>query len=338
MNNHRGTTLEKALEVNLDPRRYGTFAEIGAGQEVVRWFFQAGGAAGTISKSISAYDMQVSDAIYGKCKRYVCRERLEAMLDHEQTLNRDRLEGHRGAESTFFCFADTVSARNYHGTNECHGWMGVQFQAEPGAADSRIIIHVRMLDNENAQQQDAIGIAGVNLVHAAFFAHDDPDQLIESLLDGLSTQRIEIDMIEFSGAAFSTIDNRIMALKLVQKGMTGAALFAADGSVLQPSAVLRKRPLLVERGRFRPVTNVNIDMMHSTLAAFEAAHGIAEGETLPIMELSMNCLAASGEVNLADFIDRAEVLESTGHTVMISDYYEYFRLAQYLFRFTQKPI
>lgn len=338
MKTHDTSTLEKALAVNLDPHRYGTFAEIGAGQEVVRWFFRAGGAAGTISKSISAYDMQVSDAIYGKCTRYVCRERLEAMLDHEQKLNRDRLTDHRGDRSSFFCFADTVSARNYHGTNESHGWMGVLFQGQPGAPDSRIVIHIRMLDPENAQQQEALGIVGVNLVHAAFFYSDDADKLIESLRDSLNKQRIEIDVIEFSGPEFSHIDNRVMALKLVQRGLTGAALFAPDGAVLQPSGALRKRPLVVERGRFRPVTHVNIDMMQASLATFEAVNDVRPGETLPIMELSMNCLTADGEVNLDDFISRAEVLEATGYTVMISDYFEYYRLAQYLFRNTQRPI
>src|ERR1700704_6557995 len=192
----RLSTNQKASRINLDPIRYGTFAEIGAGQEVARWFFKVGAAAGTISKSISAYDMAVSDAIYGKCKRYVSRERLQGMLDYEHTLNLERLQSSRRESTAFFAFANTVAARNYQGTNECHGWMGVKFQAHPRDEDSQIIIHVRMLDHENSLQQEALGIVGVNLLFGAFFLHHKPEQLVESLLDNLSTQRIEIDMIE----------------------------------------------------------------------------------------------------------------------------------------------
>src|SRR5438128_6948410 len=187
-------THTKALEINLDPRRYGTFAEVGAGQEVVRWFFRVGGAAGTIAKSMSAYDMTVSDAIYGPCDRYVCRQRLESMLDHEQALNLDRLRESRGDTTAFFVFADTVSARNFQGTNECHGWMGVRFQAHPRDDDSQIILHVRMLDQENGLQQEALGIVGVNLLYAAFCLHYRPELMLESLLDNLTTDRVEIDM------------------------------------------------------------------------------------------------------------------------------------------------
>lgn len=338
MASHSRTTQEKALAINLDNRRYGTFAEIGAGQEVVRWFFQAGGAAGTIAKSISAYDMQVSDAVYGKCKRYVCRARLEDMLENEQRLNRKRLSKKRGDSSTFFAFADTVSARNYHGTNECHGWLGIVFQTYPGGPDNRVIIHVRMLDSENAQQQEALGVVGVNLVHGAFAYYEDAGRLLHSLLDNLSTDRVEIDLIEFSGPKFDFIDNRVMALKLVQRGLTGAALFAADGSVLQPSEALRKKALVVERGRFRPFTNVNMEMMQATLRAFSAENAIPAEDIVPIMEVTMHNLARDGEVDLADFISRADVLGAAGHTVLVSDFFEYYRLAEYLFRYTQKPI
>src|SRR4029077_15950907 len=254
---------------NLDRRRYGTFAEIGAGQEVVRWFFRVGGASGTIAKSMSAYDMAVSDAIYGECERYVCRKRLEAMLDHEYALNLNRLSQSRGETTAFFVFANRVSARNFHGTNECHGWMGVRFQAHPGEPESQIILHVRMLDTENALQQEALGIVGVNLLYGAFFLSSEPELLIESLVDGLTTKRIEIDMIEFSGIEFRQVDNRLMSMKLVQVGLSGAAMFDPDGTVLQPSEVLHKKNVLVERGSFRPVCHVNIDMLRSARAAFE---------------------------------------------------------------------
>ena len=237
----RLTTNQKALKINLDPLRYGTFAEIGAGQEVARWFFKVGAAAGTISKSISAYDMAVSDAIYGLCKRYVSRERLQSMLDYEHRLNMERLRPARGDSTAFFAFADTVAARNYQGTNECHGWMGVKFQTHPRDEDSQIIIHVRMLDHENSLQQEALGIVGVNLLYAAFFLHHKPHLMLESLLDNLTTERIEIDMVEFSGIEFRHVDNRVMSLKLVQLGLSGAAIFGPSGEVLQPSELLRKR-------------------------------------------------------------------------------------------------
>jgi hypothetical protein len=332
------TPDQKALAVNLDPRRYGTFAEIGAGQEVVRWFFQVGGAAGTISKSISAYDMKVSDAIYGHCDRYVCRQRLESMLGYEQELNLTRLRESRGTRTAFFTFADTVAARGFKGTSECHGWMGVRFQAHPRDDDSQILLHVRMLDPENALQQEALGIVGVNLVYGACVLHHDPDQLVESLLDSLTTKRIEIDMIEFSGIEFRYVDNRVMSLRLVQLGLTGAAMFSADGHVLQPSEVLRKRPVLVERGSFRPVTHVNIDMVECALAKFTVEPTVAGKDVVTLMELTMRNLQAEGDIDLHDFLARADVVAACGMNVLVSDYFQYYRLAAYLQRYTRETI
>jgi hypothetical protein len=338
MLHERPNTDRKALAINLDQRRYGSFAEIGAGQEVVRWFFRVGGAAGTIAKSMSAYDMAVSDAIYGQCERYVCRQRLEAMLDHEHALNRDRLRESRGDMTAFFVFADTVSARNFKGTNECHGWMGVRFQAHPRDQDSQIILPVRMLDTENALQQEALGIVGVNLLYGAFLLNHEPDQLIESLLDNLSTRRIEIDMIEFSGIAFRAVDNRVMSLRLVQLGLSSAAMFSAQGEVLQPSEVLYKKPILVERGSFRPVTHVNVDMLRSAQEKFVREPGVAEDAVVSLMEITMRSLQANGDIDLSDFLARADVLAACGKTVLISDYFEYYRLAAYLARYTRQKI
>ncbi len=332
------STREKALAINLSAGRYGTFAEIGAGQEVARWFFRVGGAAATIAKTISAYDMAVSDAIYGRSKRYVSRERLQAMLDYEHDLNLQRLSQSRGSTTAFFTFADTVSARNYQGTNECHGWMGVKYQARPGEGDSQVIIHVRMLDRENGLQQEALGIMGVNLLYAACFLHETPEMMLESLLDGLSTQRVEIDMAVFSGMEFRDVDNRVMSLKLVQLGLSGAAMFGPSGEVLQPSEVLRKRPILVERGSFRPVTRVNIDMLHSAHRQFAADLGDDQGEIVELMELTMRNLLATGSVDLDDFLARADLLGASGKTVLISDYFNYYRLANWLARYTTKPI
>lgn len=331
-------THRKALKINLDKRRYGTFAEIGAGQEVVRWFFRVGGGAGTIAKSISAYDMTVSDAIYGKCSRYVCRERLESMLDYEFRLNVDRLKESRGDTTSFFAFADTVSARNFQGTNECHGWMGVKFQAHPRDDASQIILHIRMLDVEAALQQEALGIVGVNLLYGAFFLHHEPELLMESLLHNLTTNRIEIDMIQFSGIEFRHVDPRLMSLQLVQLGLSDAAMFASDGTVLQPSEVLRKKSILVERGSFRPVCNVNLDMLKAADATFRTTPSVGSGEVIQLMEVTMKNLMVSGQIDYRDFLARADVLAACGTTVLISNYFQYYRLAAYLARYTKGHI
>ena len=336
--NHPTTPRDKALAVNLDSLRYGTFAEIGAGQEVVRWFFQAGAAAGTIAKSMSAYDMSVSDAIYGRAKRYVCRERLEAMLDHEHELNRTRLHERIASGTTIFVFADTVSARSYRGGNECHGWMGIRFQARAHQPDSQIVIHVRMLDDDNRQQQDALGIVGVNLVYGASYLYDEPEKLLESLIDHLTTSRIEIDVIDFSGHAFEQVDNRVMALRLIQLGLCGATMFAAGGAVLQPSEVLYKKPVLVERGRFRPATLVNFDMIQCAGRMFTEEPDVEGGEPVTIAELTMSNLLTEGKLKLQDFIDRADSLLVSGITVLISDSSEYYRLCAYLSRYTDRKI
>jgi hypothetical protein len=324
-------TLQKALQINLDLRWYGTIAEIGAGQEVARWFFRAGGAAGTVAKSMSAYDMAVSDAIYGKSDRYVSMGRLQAMLDREFQLNIDRLGDERGDETAFFAFADTVVARSFRGGNECHGWMGVKFQSHPRDEPSQIVVHVRMLDNEAQQQQEALGVVGVNLLHAAFFQHHEPERIVESLLDQLTTGRIEIDMIEMKGIEFRAVDNRLLALKLVQVGLSGAAMFGPDRQVLQPSEVLRKKAILVERGSFRPPTVVNIDMLEAARAKFETDPAVAEREILVLTELTMANLRAGGDVvDRRDFLARADLLAACGLTVLISDYLAYHRLAAYL--------
>ena len=333
------TTNQKALKINLDPIRYGSFAEIGAGQEVARWFFKVGAAAGTIAKSMSAYDMAVSDAIYGRTKRYVSRERLNCMLEYEHHLTLERLASSREDSTAFFTFADTVAARNYQGTNECHGWMGVKFQAYPHDQDNQIILHVRMLDEENSLQQEALGIVGVNLLYAAFFLHHSPCLMLESLLDNLSTHRIEIDMIEFSGIEFRCVDNRVMSLKLVQTGLSRAAMFGPSGEVLQPSEVLRKKPILVERGRFRPVTKVNIDMMRCAYENFTAEPGVKGKMPVELMEVTMRDLLTTGDdIDLQDFLARADLLATTGKIVLISDYFEYYRLAAYLAQYTSEPI
>jgi hypothetical protein len=331
-------THRKALAINLDERRYGTFAEIGAGQEVARWFFRVGGASGTIAKSISAYDMAVSDAIYGHTERYVSRERLQSMLDYEQEKNVKRLSGARGDTTAFFVFADTVAVKGFRSKKDGHGWLGLKFQTHPRDQESEIVMHVRMLDGEPSLQQEALGIVGVNLLYGAFFMHHEPDLLVRSLLDNLSAERIEIDMIQFSGIEFRHVDNRLMSLKLVELGLSQAAMFDSKGNVLQPSEVLHHRPALVQRGAFRPVTKVNIDMLRCARKAFAKVHARPEEDLFEIMEISMrNLLREDGEIDARDFLARADVLGAAGKTVLISNYFEYFRLAAYLRRSTSEP-
>ncbi len=331
-------TRLKALEVNLASKRYGTFAEIGAGQEVVRWFFSVGASSGTVAKSISAYDMQVSDAIYGDTQRYVSRARCEEMLRHEYDLNLERLGPERGRDTAFFAFADTVAARSFHGTNECHAWMGIRFQSQPRDDANQILIHVRMKDLDNLQQQEALGIVGVNLVHGASFLSHDPELLLESLVDCLSPDRIEIDLVEFSGVEFRSVDNRVMSLRLVQLGLSEAAMFSSQGQVRQPSEVLYKTPVLVQRGRFRPVTKVHLDMQSCAWREFRAECEPSEREPVSLLEITMCNLLTDGEVDLADFLDRVDMLTATDSHVLISNFKRHYRLVEFLTRFRSPRI
>ncbi|MEY4395373.1 MAG: hypothetical protein RL595_2622, partial [Planctomycetota bacterium] len=331
-------TNQKALEINLDKSKYGAFIEIGAGQEVARWFFRVGGASGTIAKTMSAYDMTVSDAIYGPCERYVSKPRLQSMLTREYDLLLERLEPKRGSDTRFFVFADTVAAKSFSRKEDAHGWLGVRFQTEPKGPISQVIIHVRLLDPENLQEQEALGIIGVNLIHAAMFHHDSAETIVESLLDNLTIDRVEIDMIEFSGEAFKHIDNRVMALCLVQKGMTKATMFLANGEVVQPADILHKKCILVERGSFRPITKVTLDMLECAKSMFVQEPDVEGSEILVIMEMTLKNLLDQGKIDYQDFLDRVDTLASLGKTVLISNFGEYHRLAAYFFRYTKKMI
>ena len=331
-------THQKALQVNLDPAVYGTFAEIGAGQEVARWFFRVGGAAGTIAKAMSAYDMTFSDAIYGPCDRYVSRQRILSMLDHEFRLLYERLDSKRGDKTRFFVFANTVAAKSYASKHDPHGWLGIRFQSAPRTDPSQIIIHVRLLDKENIQEQEALGILGVNLAYAAHYLHADPVAAITSLLDSLTNERIEVDMVEFSGPDFAKVDNRLMALKLVQCGLSNAAMFTADGQVVQPADALYKKSILIQRGSFRPATNVTVDMQKCAQAMFVQEPGVEGEPVLPLMEMTLNNLTDGDKIDHQDFLERADILGALGKTVLISNFAEYHRLAAYLFRYTKKKI
>jgi hypothetical protein len=330
-------TNRKALQINLDAKKYGTFAEIGAGQEVARRFFTVGGAAGTIAKTMSAYDVTFSDAIYGPTDRYVSRKRLWTMLDHEYDLLVKRLDAKLGGDRTFFVFADTVAARSFKQHNESHGWLGVRFQTDPRGEPSQIIIHVRMLDESNADQQEALGVIGVNLLYGAFY-YSQPEQLISSLQENLAPGRIQVDLIKFSGPSFDKIDNRLINLQLVSQGLTDAVMFTADGEMVQPSEILHKKAILIERGSFRPVTYATNDMLEGARGQFLKESGCSEEDTVVLMEMTLENLLSEGQLNHADFLARVDILGALGRTVLISKFGEYYRLASYLSRYTNRMI
>jgi hypothetical protein len=327
---------EKAFQINRDATRYGTFAEIGAGQEVARWFFHVGGAAGSVAKTMSAYDMAVSDAIYGPAERYVSRQRLQAMLDHEWRLLLERLDAGRGERTMFFVFADTVATRSFTRREDGHGWLGIRFQTAPRAEPSEIVIHARLWDADNARQQEALGILGVNLIHGAFYRHTTPEAFLASLMDQLTRDRMEVDMVQFRGPAFAGVDHRLMALQLVHQRLTNAAFFTAVGAVAEPAEVLHERPVLLERGRFQPVTDLMLDMLRRS-----AAQMVRAGSATPVVLMEMtlrHLLGVQPNIDHADFLARADALCGLGQTVMISNYSRFYNVATYLRRYTHQRI
>jgi hypothetical protein len=334
------TVYEKALAINLDPMRYGVFAEIGAGQETANWFFRVSGSAGTVAKTISAYDMTMSDALYGKTQRYVSEDRLESMLVYEYDLLEQRLGAQRGKDSTFFSFCNTVRARGYQDSGECHGWLGIRLQLKPGTKPCDIVIHIRLLDETNADQMDALGKIGVNLIYAAFNLREHLHDFVDSLVDGVSPESVEIDMLRFSGEGFRYVDNRLCALQLVQSKLTDAAMFNADGEVVQAADALYKRPILLLRGSFNPVLKLHLDMIGQSRKVFSKVMEEAQRDrAIELCEISTNnLLRDDGGLDHEDFINRADVLQALGKTVLISRSAEFHRIATYLSRYTAEPI
>jgi hypothetical protein len=335
-------TKQKALAINLDPKIYGSFAEIGAGQDVAANFFKAGASSGTIAKTMSAYDMTFSDAIYGvqQVRRYVSENRLKSMLDHEYGLLIERLAEQRGDSTTFFSFSDTVSALNYHKTNEAHGWMGVRFQLTPNGEYNDVVLHVKLLDNDNNLQQQAVGVLGVNLMYACFYYHENPPVFLLSLMDDLSKDRIQIDMIRFEGPDFTKVDNRLMSLHLVKYGFSDAAVFGPDGKNQQPSEVLYKKHIVVIRGRFRPIINVHLDMLSTGVKQFMQEPDVDKENVVVITELTLQALKErdadhNAEIDEKDFLDRVDILCSLGQTVLISNFHEYYKLVAFLSKITK---
>jgi hypothetical protein len=338
MNSTIAGTQQKALAINRDPLSYGTFSEIGAGQEVARWFFHVGGAAGTVAKTISAYDMKVSTGLYGTTSRYVSRQRLEAMLDYEYAQLVERLGPSRAEQTNFFVFADTVATSGFQHPGTGRGWVGVRFQTQPRADTSKVIIHVHLSDPTAAQQQEALGVLGVNLLFSALQQFHEPETLIGALLDDLSRNRVEIDMIKFSGPAFTTVDNRLMSLQLVEQSLTDAAMFTAAGEVVQPSEVLYKKPILVERGSFRPPTKLTLDLLSRAKEQFAAEPDVRGEEPVVLAEMTLRNLLSGNEVDHEDFLARADLLGALGIDALISRFQPYYQLADYLAEYTDRLI
>ena len=333
------TTHDKALELNLDPGVYGTFAEIGAGQETGNWFFRASGTAGMVAKTISAYDMTMSDALYGHADRYVSAERLGAMLDHEYSILLERLGPKRGDSTTFFAFCNTVRARGWNDSGECHGWLGVRFQMKPGDPPSDIVLHVRLLDSRTIDQMEALGTIGVNLIHSAFHHRGHLQKFVESLVDNLAPGRVEVDLLKFTGHGYGFFDNRLCALQLVESGLTDATMFLPDGEVVQPAEALYRHPVLLLRGSFDPVMNVHLKMLEKAREGF--LDSLAEQDpaaAIELCEISTHNLLRGRGVDPVDFLDRADALQSLGKTVLLSRCAEFHRIAAFLNRYTSKPV
>ena len=332
------STKSKALRINLNENIYGSFAEIGAGQETVRNFFRAGGASGTIAKTMSAYDKDFSDSIYGieEDNRYVTESRVKTMLSHEINLIEQRLPRSKHPDRLFFSYANTVDTIDFAKKFKGHGWVGIKYQVEPDGDYNEIVLHIRFHENEATLQQNTLGTLGVNLIYGAFYKFNEPKKLLRYLYDHIDQDKIEIDTINFSGPQFSEVDNRLMSLQLIKNGMTQAVMFGPDGKNILPAAILYKKNILALRGSFRPVTKVNIDMYEKSLDIFKKEKKVDEDKTIVIFEITLSNLRAEGEINEEDFMSRARLLCSLGHTVMISNFQEYYKLVEYFSAYTKK--
>jgi hypothetical protein len=334
------SAAQKALRTNLNPNIYGSFAEIGAGQETVRHFFRAGGASGTIAKAMSAYDKEFSDAIYGQedAGRYVTENRLRKMLNHEYQLLHERINRETSPNKCFFAFANTVATINFAKTFKGHGWLGVRYQTRPDREANEVIVHVRLHEDNPKYQQETIGAMGVNLIYAAYNLYEEPKSFLLSLYDGIDRTAIEVDLINFSGPDFDHIDNRLMSLQLIKNGFTDAVIFGPEGKNLLPAELLYKKNILAMRGSFRPVTRVNMDMIKKGYKQFIQSKSVQKDDAIVLFEITLNNLLADGKLDEQDFLDRADILCSIGQTVLISNYQEYYRLVDYFAGFTKKRI
>ena len=337
---HQPAISDKALRLNLNKNIYGSFSEIGAGQETVRHFFRAGGSSRTIAKAMSAYDKQFSDAIYSvePDGRYVTESRLKKMLQHETTLMEERLHNDEFPKRMYFSYANTIATIDFAKKFKGHGWVGIRFQAEPKGEYNEIILHIQFKETDSRLQQRTLGVLGVNLIYGAFYKRNNPKKLIESLYDHLEKDQIEIDSINFSGPHFAGIDNRLMSMYLVKKGFSNAVVFGPKGKSLLPADILYRKNVLLLRGSFRPVTSVNINMLYKSLKLFLEHNNITKNQTTVMFEITLNNLLMEGEIDEQDFIDRAELLCSLGHFVMISNFKKYYKVTEYCSQFTSEKI
>ena len=329
----------KCLRVNLNNHIYGTFNEIGAGQETVRNFFRAGGASGTIAKAMSAYDKDFSDAIYGveTDGRYVTEARLKTMLQKEMTHMEDRISREKHPKKLFFSYANTVATIDFAKKYKGHGWVGIRYQTNAEQTEyNEITLHVRFQENDARHQQNTLGVLGVNLIYGAFYKYDNPRKLLRYLYDHIDKDKLEIDTINFSGPAFIDVDNRLMSLQLIKHGMTEAIIFGPDGNNVLPARLLYKKNILALRGSFRPVTKVNMDILENSLEMFKKENKVNEDKIQVVFEITLSNLMAEGDIDERDFMDRARLLCHLGHTVMISKFKEYYKLVEYFSNYTKE--
>jgi len=330
---------QKALSLNLDATAFGSFAEIGAGQEVARWFLRVGGASGTVAKTISAYDKEVSDDLYGSGTRYVSQPRLLAMLNNEWAQLLFQLHASRGATTRFFSFVDTVSARNFSGTNECHGWLGVRFQAHPLGEASDVVLHVNLQDESNLQQQAAVGILGVNLIYAVFHHLGAPDEFLKSVAEDLPLSRIEIDCVELAGPAFEAWDRLRLHASLITLGLAEAIMFSADGKILPPDEVLYKKAVVLAPGAFDIVQHFHAELIQTTLAQIPKQE-LAQSKG----PIGLFCLSAAGNpltpspLSVPEIVDHVQALQKLGNGVMVFREQELYKMCGFVNRFTKARI
>ena len=334
---------QKASIINSNKSIYGTFAEIGAGQETVRHFFRAMFSSQTIAKAMSAYDKDFSDDIYGtENQGYVSEHRLRNMLNHEKRLIEKRLNKYFHKNKTFFTYANTVATINIAKRYKGHGWVGIMFQMGAWEPYNEIIIHIRFKEDDPKLQQETLGIMGVNLIYGCYYLNENPKRFIMSLYDNISNRQLEIDSINFYGPRFSHIDNRLMSLQLVKNGMTDAVIFGPDNNNILPSRILYKKNILTMRGSFRPVTKTNLDMLEKGKKNYYKSLSKAEQENTEILfEITLNNLKSSNEdgyINEKDFLDRANILRSLGYNVLISNFSEYYKLVDYFHQFTKNQM
>ncbi len=336
-NEHRSTT-GKARSINLNEEIYGTFAEIGAGQEVARHFFQAGLASQTIAKTISAYDMSFSDEIYGKesTGRYVCESRLNKMLDKEYNLLGKRLGTQRGDRSLFFAYANTVTTSSTTGKS-CHGWMGVRFQIEPKGPANDIVMHVRMLDKHRLQQQEILGVLGVNLVYAAFFERKNPKKFLDTLVEDIKEGRLAVDLIRFSGPAFEEFDNHIINIELLSRKLSEFAYFVPESNSTSLTYVgdsLFNKSLFIQRGHFSPLNPLHIETLKKGTEQFKNEYKLKNENCLPVFEMTLKDFNKSD----SEIVDKIIKLNSQGFQVMVTNFSLFFELKQGLKKYTHSPI